>query len=437
MNKDISYSLYGNARLFVKENGQIIKDTGYIKNLILNSGMDQIVFRPFAELATCCVIGTGSAETRKTSNPDIINYTSGNGYNSNNYNSLVYRSASIVTFLNTHPTASAVTNSDINNVIKIDNDGEYVISSVSSPLTCSVININGSNPTGTTFNNNYTIYFTNQTTMSGELYRIGGTNDNSLTPDSPSGYYGVCSSLLQSAGVKHTRTYYLNPIISALSTTVREIGFGWSPVLNSPTLFSRIRLTEGPSGSAVTLNSGQELIVLYELNIGISPVTPISSSTPLLTTVSGSVQCESYGLSKVTSTGRTSYFDDSYHGNEPYYYNNYNIYGLPTSSYGGLYIYTSSDSSSFSSWGTNVNRTSNYVTKSIYYISPYTSSQYSVTKVATFNDIESINSDFRSFGIGVNDSKNLISFLFNSSQNKQNGYLLSISQSFNWTRVLS
>jgi hypothetical protein len=42
MSKDISYSLSGNARLFVKENGQIIKDSGNIKNLILNSGMDQI-----------------------------------------------------------------------------------------------------------------------------------------------------------------------------------------------------------------------------------------------------------------------------------------------------------------------------------------------------------------------------------------------------------
>ena len=436
MNKDISYSLYGNARLFVKENGQIIKDTGYIKNLILNSGMDQIAYKPFAELTTCCIIGTGSVETRKSSTADIINYTSGNGYNSNNYNSLVYRSASIVTFLNTHPTASAVINSDVNNVIKIDNDGEYFISSVLAPLTCSVTNINGTIPTGVTYNNNYTIYFTNQTTMSGELYRIGGTNDNSLIPDSPSGYYGVCSSLIQSGSVKHTRVYYLNTIISPLSTTIREIGFGWSPVLYSPTLFSRIRLTEGPSGSAVSLNTGQELIVIYELNIGVSPVTPISTTTSLLSAVSGTYQCELYGLSKVTPSGRTSYFDSGYHGNEPYYYNNYNIYGLPTSSYNGLYIYTSSDSSSFSSWGTNVNRTSNYVTKSIYYISPYTSSRYTINKVATFNDMESNNSNFRSFGVGVND-KNLISFLFNSSQNKQNGYLLSISQSFNWSRVLN
>jgi len=437
MNKDISYSLYGNARLFVKENGRIIRDTGYIKNLILNSGMDQIAYKPFAELTTCCTIGTGSIETRKSSNPDIVNYTSGNGYNINNYGTLTYRSGSFVTFLNATPTANVVVSSDVNNIIKINNDGEYVISSVISPLTCSVTNIDGTIPTGVSYNNNYDIYFTNQTTMAGELYRIGGVNDNSLVPDSPSGYYGVCSSLIQNNGVKHTRVYYLNTIISPLSTTIREIGFGWSPILYSPTLFSRIRLTEGISGSAVTLSTGQELVILYELNIGVNPITPISASTSLLSVVSGTYQCESYGLSKVSSNGRTSYFDSGYHGNEPYYYNNYNVYGLPTNPYGGLYIYTSSDSSSFSEWGTNVNRTSNYVTKSIYYISPYTSSQYTISKVATFNDIESINSDFRSFGIGVNDNKNLISFLFNSSENKQNGYLLSISQSFNWSRVLN
>ena len=75
----------------------------------------------------------------------------------------------------------------------------------------------------------------------------------------------IFKSIIQSNGIKHTRIYYLNTVTTALSTTVREIGFGWSPVIYSPTLFSRIRLTEGPSGSAVTLSSGQELIILYEL----------------------------------------------------------------------------------------------------------------------------------------------------------------------------
>jgi len=440
MNKDISYSLYGNARLFVKENGQIIKDTGYIKNLILNSGMDQIAYKPFAELTCCCIIGTGSTETRKTSNPDVTNYTSGNGFNSTVNGTLTYRSASTVIFLGVNPTGSVVTTADLNNVIKIDNDDSYTISSIISPISCSVRNLNGTIPTGVSYNNNYTIYFTNQTSMSYELYRIGKLNDNSGTPDAIYGYYGNCSSTIQSGSVKHTRVYYLNTVTTALSTTIREIGFGWSPTANSQTLFSRIRLTEGPSGSAVVLNTGQELIVLYELNIGVSPNTPVSSSLNLLTTASGSVQCELYGLSKVTPGGRTSYFDDGLHGNEPYYTNNYNIYGLPTSSYKGLYIYSSSDSSSFSTWGSNVNRTSNYVTKSIYYTSQYTSSNYFINKIAVFNDTESINSDLRTIGIGLDNSnggKNLLTFLFDSSQNKQNGYLLSVSQSFTWNRLLN
>ena len=440
MNNNTSYSLYGNARLFVKENGQIIKDTGYIKNLILNAGMDQIASKPFAELTCCCIIGTGSAETRKTSNPDVTNYTSGSGYDANLYNTLVYRVGSFVSFSDVNVTASIITTSDIGRIIKIENDGNYLISSRTNSLTCSVLNINGTVPTGVSYNNNYTIYFTNQTTMSYEIYRIGKVNDNSGTPDSVYGYYGNCSSTIQSGSIRHTRVYYLNTVTDRLSTTIKEIGFGWSPTANSQTLFSRIRLTEGPSGSAVIINTGQELIVLYELNIGVSPNTPTSSSLNLLTTASGSVQCELYGLSKITSAGRTSYFDDGLHGNEPYYYNNYNIYGLPTSSYKGLYIYSSSDSSSFSTWGTNVNRTSNYVTKSIYYIPPYTSSNYFINKIAIFNDTESINSDLRTIGIGLdnaNSGKNLLTFLFDSSQNKQNGYLMSVSQSFTWNRLLS
>ena len=440
MKSEIKYTLQGKVRLFVKENDKIIKDTGFVKNLILNTGMDEFVNRPITDLFSCCVIGSGSAETKKVSKPNIILYTSGNGYNANLYNTLVYRVGSFVSFSDVNVTASIITTSDIGRIIKIENDGNYLISSRTNSLTCSVLNINGTVPTGVSYNNNYTIYFTNQTTMSYEIYRIGKVNDNSGTPDSVYGYYGNCSSIIQSGSIRHTRVYYLNTITDTLSTTIKEIGFGWSTTANSPTLFSRIRLTEGPSGSAVVLNTGQELIVLYELNIGVSPNTPTSSSLNLLTTASGSVQCELYGLSKITSAGRTSYFDDGLHGNEPYYNNNYNIYGLPTSSYKGLYIYSSSDSSSFSTWGTNVNRTSNYITKSIYYISPYTSSNYFINKVAIFNDTESINSDLRTIGIGLdnaNSNKNLLTFLFDSSQNKQNGYLMSVSQSFTWNRLLS
>ena len=179
-------------------------------------------------------------------------------------------------------------------------------------------------------------------------------------------------------------------------------------------------------------------MVLYELDVGMSPYIATSSSLNLSSSVvSGLTQLESYGISKINSNGLTTYYDDGFHGNEPYFNNQTNIFGLPSTSYGRLFIYTSSDSSSFSSWGTNVSRTSNLVTKSIDYISPYTSSTYNLKKVATFSDVESINSNLRTVGVGVNTNKNLLSFVIDAPQNKQNGYLLSISQSFNWSRIFN
>jgi hypothetical protein len=438
MKNDIKYTLQGKVRLFVKENDKIIKDTGFVKNLILNSGMDEFVNRPITDLFSCCVIGTGSAETKKVSRPNITSYTSGNGYDANLYNTLVYRVGSFVSFSDVSATASIISTNDIGRIIKIENDGNYLISSRTNSLTCSVLNIDSTVPTGSSYNNDYSIQFVEQISMSAELFRIGKSTDVYSFPSSSYGsYYNYSNGTTITNGtVTHTRSFLLNSL--PYDIVVREVGFSWSPLPNVNKLFSRIRLTEGPSGSAVNLVAGQNLIVLYELDVGMSPYIATSSSLNLSSSVvSGLTQLESYGISNINSNGLTSYYDGGYHGNEPYFNNQTSVFGLPSSSYGRLFIYTSSDSSSFSSWGTNISRTSNLVTKSIDYISQYTSATYNIKKVATFSDVESINSNLRTIGVGVNTNKNLLSFIIDTPQNKQNGYLLSVSQSFNWSRVFN
>lgn len=440
MKSEIKYTLQGKVRLFVKENDKIIKDTGFVKNLILNTGMDEFVNRPITDLFSCCVIGSGSAETKKVSKPNIILYTSGNGYDANLYNTLAYRVGSFVSFADVSPTASIITTSDIGRLIKIENDGNYVISSRTNSLTCSVLNIDGTVPTGSSYNNDYSIHFVEQISMSAELFRIGKSTDVYSFPSSSYGsYYNYSNgTTINNGTVIHTRSFLLNSL--PYDIVVREVGFSWSPLPNINKLFSRIRLTSGPSGSAVNLTTGQNLVVLYELDVAMSPYIATSSSLSSSlssSNVSGLIQLESYGISKINSNGLTSYYDDGYHGNEPYFNNQTSVFGLPSTSYGRLFIYTSSDSSSFSSWGTNISRTSNLVTRSIDYISSYTSATYNIKKVATFSDVESINSNLRTIGVGVNTNKNLLSFIIDTPQNKQNGYLFSISQSFNWSRVFN
>ena len=83
INNNVDYKLHGQVRLTVSDGDTIIKDTGYINNLILNQGMDEVARRPIAELFTCCAIGTGLAEIKKTNVPVTGSIISGNGFDQN------------------------------------------------------------------------------------------------------------------------------------------------------------------------------------------------------------------------------------------------------------------------------------------------------------------------------------------------------------------
>ncbi len=107
---NIDYKLQGKVRLTVSENNNIVYDTGYINNLILNQGMDEIANRPITELFTCCAIGTGTTDTKKTNNPITSSLTprsgsiiSGNGFDQNLKYSSAKRSGPLVTFPRTSP----------------------------------------------------------------------------------------------------------------------------------------------------------------------------------------------------------------------------------------------------------------------------------------------------------------------------------------------
>jgi len=63
INNNIDCKLQGKVRVVVMEKDKIIHDTGEIKNMITNQGMDEVANRPFAELFACCAIGTGTADT--------------------------------------------------------------------------------------------------------------------------------------------------------------------------------------------------------------------------------------------------------------------------------------------------------------------------------------------------------------------------------------
>lgn len=448
---NIDYKLQGQVRLTVSDNGKIVQDTGYINNLILNQGMDEIANRPIAELFTCCAIGTGLAEIKKTNVPITGSIISGNGYDVNLLYSTAKRSGHLVTFprnsVSNPISGSIIRVSDLGNILKIDNDGTFRIKAQTGSnqaRSCSVLNLNGTVPTGSSTGNNYTIYFGNQVSMSAETQRCGRNNDGNNFPAASGSFGSSCNSTVGSNYVIHNRQFNFAAAVVDQTAYTTEVGLAWLPFFNSPSLFSRIRLTSGSAGTALApVKAGQNVTVYYSLKVTMSPTTPLTGSVNLSgSTKAGNSQMHLYGLSKVSSSGLTTYWDSGLHGNEPYFFNQTSKYGLP-SSYRGLYIFTSANNAQPPAWGTNIQRTGSFVTKSIdrtpvyKRVYPTSSYGYELIKVATFNDTESINSSWRSFGVGLQTASNLMSFVFGTTQNKQSGYLLAISQSFTWGRNFS
>ncbi len=450
INNNIDCKLQGKVRVVVMEKDKIIHDTGEIKNMITNQGMDEVANRPFAELFACCAIGTGTADTKKTNVPITGSITSGNGFDINLRGSVSRRSGSLVTFPRTSVafpiSGSVIRASDVGNIIKINNDSTFRIraqTGSNQARSCSVLNMDGTVPTGSSSDNNYTIWFTNQISMSNETQRCGRTSDGNNFP-AASGSYGTnCNSQIYSSGIIHSRQFNFATALVDDTNTITEVGLSWLPFYRSPALFSRIRLTQGSAGNAIpAVLAGQNVVVFYSLNVGMSPTTATTGSVNITgSNKGGNSQMNLYGLSKVSSSGVTTYFDGGLHGNEPYYFNQRSKYGLPDTVFRPLYIFTSATDTASPTWGTNITRNSSFITKSIdktpvySRVYPTSSYGYTLTKVATFNDTESINATWNSFGVGVHTASNLMSFVFGATQNKQNGYLLAISQSFTWNRI--
>ena len=451
INNNVDYKLHGQVRLTVSDGDTIIKDTGYINNLILNQGMDQVASRPIAELFTCCAIGTGLAEVKKTNVPVTGSIISGNGFDQNLLYSTAKRSGHLLTFPRISPSypisGSVIRASDVGNIINVVGDSTFRIKAQTGSnqaRSCSVLNLDGTVPTGSATDKNYTIYFTNQISMSAETQRCGRNNDGNNFPAASGSFGAACSTTFGSNFITHNRQFNFSAATVDQTAYVTEVGLSWLPFFNSPALFSRIRLTSGSAGTALApVKAGQNVTVYYSLRVTTSPTTALTGSVSLSgSNKGGNSQLNLYGLSKVSGSGLTTYNDGGLHGNEPYFFNQTSKYGLP-STYKGLYVFTSTNSGSSPTWGTNITRNTNFVTKSIAatplyrIVYPTSSFGYNITKVATFNDTESLNSNWRSFGVGVQTASNLMSFVFTSQQNKQTGYLLAISQSFTWGRNFS
>jgi len=375
----------------------VCESPGWIKNLILNNGMDRVSISPWCDLFTYGVAGTGTTPTSDDSGVTTaaqvgtaVTLTGG---------SFVFTSTIV----------------DAGNVIKWDTGEEATISTVVSPT--SVIVTNSVSVTGAEF----TVYNTNQTGLVSEVKR-----SNTYLTGTP-----YCGTTIVGNVLEHRRTYDFTAEGGG-TVNYTEVGVSWAAA-GASTLFSRI-LLPGP----VPVLNGQQLRLVYQLNVTLAPSasapkTAIINGWPVspAVTTDGDEQLQAYAVSTVSTLGLIQGIYGHY-GNEP-----------STGSTIGVYL--STDASAPAAFGVGSTRSANVAYTNMGKLS-YTTGSYYQDKSATFAVGNGNRSDWNSMGFGAHSpnlyfcyqqANNAYVFVFDEAQTKANTHTLTLNFRWSWSRVLA
>lgn len=279
----------GRARWLIidSKTGKIIRQSDWNNNLILNNGMDAVAARAWCTNFEYASVGTGNVPTYRTNG--TITAT---------------QSGSIVTLSGSNTYFSA---GDVANMLKWtggNGDERRVTAALNgTQVTVLPATPNANSGAAAVFHT----FHTNQTGLAVEVKR-----SNTWLVNAPNS-----QSLLTGNLLRHRRTYDFTS--EAAPITYRELGFSWAST-GANTHFSRIVLASPPA-----LIIGQQLRVVYDLNLYISPGTPLAASSnvsgwPVAPAVAqnGTQQFQRLGLSGVTAgTGGTGDFDNARQTSEP------------------------------------------------------------------------------------------------------------------------
>ena len=378
--------------------GKVVKEYPRQHNLILNQGMDRVAQTLWADLMLYCSAGTGVTPTSDDSGlTDATQVGTG-----------VTLSGGSFTF-----TSTLV---DGGNVIKWDTGEESQISSVTNPTTVVMSN---STSVGA---GQFTVYRTNQTQLGTQVKRT-----NTYLTGAP-----YCQTSLASNVYKLRRTFDFTAEVGTVNYT--EAALGWS-ASGSTNIFSRILLA-----APVAVNAGQQLRVTYELDLTLTPASPVSRTAtingwPVAPAVGTTgVECwQLVGMSAISSSsGNTITYDSAVNASEP-------------SDSGSDGVFVSDNSTAPASFGSTVNRhdglTDWFVATTN---AAYVAGTWYVDKTGVFLVGNGNSTAIRSIGFGSHAPNNWFAsnrttmvFVFGEAQSKLNTHTLTLTYRFAWSRVLS
>jgi hypothetical protein len=237
----------GRYKVRVRQGGKVVEERDWQPNLILDQGMDKIATVRIADcfLYACC--GTDNTPVKDTP-------------------------AALATWSATTLTASAATwtNLDVGKLVRFVTGQQCYITGYTDATHVTVDRSN-TIPSGTSF----VMYHVAQTKLNAEVART-----NNYSQNQNDNY-----TLKQGAMMTFQRTY-LFPIETGAGHTYYELGFTNGAILGQPDLFARVVLSpglvvNGPVGN----NPGQQLEVVYQLQVGFGPSS--AQSVPSTQNITG------------------------------------------------------------------------------------------------------------------------------------------------------
>jgi hypothetical protein len=407
----------------------VVKDYGWNKNLILNSGMDAVASNFISNLSAYAACGEGNRPNYITSSTSTITQ-SANYIGMADFTGI----ASFNQSLDTNGTRSynnLVTPGDL--IIDQDMSQSVVITSSFDGTT---LTISGSGFTYTT-PKTFTIWKTSQTGLQSESQR---TNTYLA---------GQCGTTISGTMTSMRRTF--NFAVESQTRSYAEVGCGWH---NTGPLFSRVVLPQ-----TVSLVPNQQLRMIYDLNVSYGPTGSFFKSINITgwpvapsTTTTGTESLQNFLVPIVDSNGNPT-------GNGPN-----GCYTLdPSATYtpSSTYNYSCYPFSIFASdvsasvytgsigYATGVNRPGDYTT-----IAPtlgnYITGTYTNTKSAYFSIYQANLLNIRSIGFGTlvtnqfsnpviypyDPTGSTMVFVFDQPQAKTNYQTLTFAWRWTWNRII-
>ena len=358
-------------------NGCVAVELPPKRNLILDQGLDGVAVRSWAESCRYAVVGTGTTPTKRDSG--AITFT---------------RAGSTVT-----ASAGFFEVADVGRLLKWDTGEEVRITAFTDPQTVTT------STAGAIAAGEGTIWFVNQTALVTETKRTGTYSTDG----------GANGSTLAGATLTHKRTFVFSA--EAAPVTYREIGWSHTAAAGA-NLFGRDLL----AGVGVSLAAGQQLRVVFELALTISPANPTAYANVVAGwATNGGVCWESLYLRTIAASGEE----------------NGNVSSMEPSTTKAVAVLT--DASALEALADADRRVAVLAITPELAGSAYTAGSFERTWPATFSTIEANSAAIRGVVLGPNYGGQIgrgLRIRLDSAEAKTSSHTLSFTFRLSWGRVL-